>query len=128
MKYHHSNGFTLTEFIMIITIISILAAMVVPKFIDFKAQTREKTTISVASGLNVASATNYQLGRTGSAKAITVSNCQDVVDAFPSAQEFPANCTIDSLTITGRYEENCQVRCTYNGVEVIKTFIGYKTP
>lgn len=118
------QGFTIVEFIMISMIIGIIAAMIVPKFIDLKTQTRQKTVKGIAASLTAASATNFQLYRVGSNKAVTIQSCQDVENAFPSAQALPANCEIFEPVSPGN---PCRLTCTYNSTAVTEEFMIYRT-
>ena len=121
-----SRGFTLVELIIIMIIVGILAAIVVPKFIDLRGEAAQKATDSVAAALNAASAANYQLSRAGSDKAIPIQNCQDIAEVLSTSQALPEDYEIGNLAIAAGSWEPCIV--THPDDSTTATFIGHAVP
>src|SRR3989338_994689 len=101
------KGFTLIELVIVILVLGILVAIVIPKFVNMTADSRQAETNSVANALGAASHKNYALSRTGSSKAVTVSNCTDVANALHASYPLQAGYTITSASIATHASVTC---------------------
>ncbi|MDF1677641.1 MAG: type II secretion system protein [Legionellaceae bacterium] len=77
------KGFSVVEFVMIIVVLGILAAVAVPRFIDLQVNAQQAAVDGVAGSLATASSINYAGCSTVSnavtaGKCITVAKCSDV--------------------------------------------------
>ncbi|MEK6731700.1 MAG: type II secretion system protein [Pseudomonadota bacterium] len=111
------NGFTLIELAMVILVLGILAAVVIPKFVDMTSDARQAETNSVANALGAASHKNYALSRTGSLTAVSVSNCTNVANALPASYPLQSGYTITSASIA----THASVVCTLTNPDGITT-------
>lgn len=79
-----AKGFTLTEAIIILVIVAILAAIAVPKYLAIRDEKMLKTAHNFANEMAIASALNYKQCKTGDASSCkkTVS-CSDFATLLP---------------------------------------------
>lgn len=122
MLWFRQSAFTLIELVITLVIVVILAAVAVPRFISAGSDARQADTDSVAAALNTASAANYALGKAGSGKKVTVSNCSNVANALPANASLPSGYTITSASIGAGASLTCTV--TNPDGSTTATFIG----
>jgi MSHA pilin protein MshA len=91
-------GFTLVELIIVIIILGLLAAIAVPKFIEWSADAKMAATQSVAASLSAVNAVNYAARKANATQGIAVNNCQDLTKAFPGG--LATGYTVASLVVT----------------------------
>ena len=111
------NGFTLIELAMVILVLGILMTVVIPKFVNMTSDSRQAETNSVANALGAASHKNYALSRTGSSKAVSVSNCTHVANALPASYPLQSGYTITSASIA----THALVTCTLTNPDGVTT-------
>ena len=104
-----SSGFTLTELIVTIVLIGILATIAVPRFINLSTTSRQNATNSIAASLTAASASNFAKRTANSSTGSVVLNCTDIGPLISGG--LPAGYTITSLAVSA----GSSVNCTLNG-------------
>lgn len=108
MRKKVQTGFTLVELIMVITIISILAAVAVPAFINLQSNAQQASTDGMAGALGSASAVNYMARKTNGTLGVPVANCTDVSKALQGGT-LPTGYTITAAAIAVDASVNCTV-------------------
>lgn len=118
----NQQGFTLIELTVVIVIIAIIAAIVVPTYMDMEDQSHEQTLASVVAALTTASARNYRYARLNSDKKVSVSNCTDAPSTLPSSVQMPTGYVITAAAISVNQRVNCKV--TAPDGKTTATFVG----
>lgn len=120
------RAFQLIEMIILLIIVSIIGAVVVPRFLDFQQAANTVNIQSIATALNTAAAMNATLARSGNSTAVVIRNCRDTEKALPVSAILPGGCTVNSLAIAANASVICTVTETHSGQSA--TFIGRGTP
>lgn len=108
----HVRGFTLVEIIIFITVLIILVAAAVPRFVNVTGGATQSQVDAIAEALTAASARNYSLSISGSGNAFTVSNCTHVAQGLPPGQGLPAGYTVSSIAVATHARITCTVTHT----------------
>lgn len=101
----HQSGFTLVELVMVIVLISVLAAVGLPKYIDMKGDAQQNAVNSVAGALGVASATNQAARTANGSHGVPIANCTDVANAMNGG--LPDGYDITPNGVTAGSTANC---------------------
>lgn len=104
-----SAGLTLIELVIAITIISILAAVGIPRFANMISKAQIAATTAVASALSAANANNYATRSVSAAYGVAITNCSDVPNTLQNT--LPAGYSITSNAAT----VDTSVSCTLTG-------------
>lgn len=117
------NGFTLIELIVVIIVLSVLAAVAVPRYFVLPGDAQQAAVSAVAGALGAASATNYATRKASSSQGIAVTNCQNIGTLLPGGS-LPAGYTITSLAVTADTDATCTVTRTSGGKTATFTATG----
>ena len=119
MNKSRQAGFTLIELVMVVVILSVLAAVALPKLANATGgdDAKQAAVNDIAGSLSSASAINYagrkSTGESGTAatnKTVPVANCTDVAAALQGG--LPAGYAISAATIAA----DATVSCTLTGL------------
>lgn len=103
------RGFTLQEFIIVIVIVSVVAAFAVPRFLNLNVTSAQSATNSIAASLTAVSATNYAKRTANSSVGSAIANCTSVGPLLSGG--LPSGYSITSLAVA----PGASVTCTLNG-------------
>ncbi len=100
MNKTQQGGFTLIELVMVIVILGILAAAVVPNFVNLKDEARQAAVEGVAGSISSAFAINYAAVSVGTGKGVDLSGDAELCDiaSFNSLLSTPIDATAYTVT------------------------------
>jgi prepilin-type N-terminal cleavage/methylation domain-containing protein len=104
-----SQGFTIIELVIVISILAILASVAIPKLFNVTSDAQVAATQGVAGALASANAENYAVRVEKSTNGAAVTNCTGVGSLLQSG--LPSGYAIGSLAIS----VNATVTCTVTG-------------
>ncbi len=113
------KGVSLVDFVMIIAVLGVLAAVAVPRFIDLQVNAQQAAVDGVAGSLAAASSINHVGCSTVSnevivGKCMTVAKCSDVAASITPALTLG----IAGIAIADTYNLAADTTATGNGTEV----------
>jgi len=114
-------GFTLIELVMVIVILSVLASVAIPKFIDMGTDARKAAVASVAGSLASATAINYAARKANSANGAAVANCTDTATLLQGGA-LPTGYTITAAAIAANATASCTLTFTSGTNTEVTTF------
>jgi prepilin-type N-terminal cleavage/methylation domain-containing protein len=125
MQLHHrtrnlqplrlNTGFTLIELVMVIVILSVLASVAIPKFIDLGTDAKAAALAGVAGSLSSASAVNYAGRKANTTYGVAITNCTSAASALQGG--VPTGYTITAAAVA----VDATVSCTLTQTATAKT-------
>lgn len=106
---HQTQGFALIGFVILLTLLAILASIAIPKYAGIPPNNSSLTTSVVADALTSASTNNYALRSLNHLLGSTITNCTDTASLLHGG--LPAGYAITSNPITA----GASARCTLTG-------------
>ena len=85
MKSNQSRGFTLIELVVVITILAILAAFAIPKFISLSTQARVATVNALAGTLRSGAALAHSLSMAGVTPVVMEGATVTMLNGYPDS-------------------------------------------
>lgn len=117
------RGFTMMEMIVVMVIISIMAAFALPRFINIDSQARQSSVDSVAASLNTATAMNFakRKANANNPDSSKFDDCSVAATLLPGGS-VPSGYSVTPLVVA----ENAEVLCKafYIGSGQSATFVG----
>lgn len=109
MRNNNQAGFTLIELVMVIVILGALAAIALPKFVDFGGDAKQAAVQGVAGALSSGSAINYAERKAkGTTAGVKIADCADVKKTLQAGDLPSADYTITAAAINdGDTNANC---------------------
>ncbi|MDH5543678.1 MAG: type II secretion system GspH family protein [Nitrospinota bacterium] len=107
-----NSGFTLIELVMVIVILGVLAAVAVPRFINFSGDAEVAAVKAVAGSIGSASAINYAACSIGNG-CVNISNCNEAGMLLEGG--VPDGYTLDAQAVAAGATANCVVTHASSG-------------
>lgn len=116
-------GFTLIELIMVIVILSVLAAFAIPRFFNLEGDSKRAAVDGIAGALAAASAINYSVRSLNATNGTAIADCDDIPLALEGGID-TAVYEIVSAAIAAGTTATCTVRRVDDN-SMSQTFVGH---
>jgi MSHA pilin protein MshA len=106
------SGFTLIELVITLSIVAILAATALPKFVDLQSSARTASAASVAGAISSGSAVNYAAKLAGASSVNTANTCTTAGLASILTGGIPAKMVISGTAAAAAPTQGLTGSCT----------------